>query len=498
MIGMKRKRNAFWAFLIPAAILWAACGPARGVEPAISNDDSAVTFAEDQVEDSIPSETEDEDESSAEEAVEAEFVEETATVSPTDVEVFASDKSSVDESNDEAGDDETGVTVENADEPAVEDQATQTPEAMDEDGIFLTDDRPDNLRFVTEGWNTNWQRHSIEYGELLSGGPPRDGIRSLDDPTFVSIEEAAAWLVGNEPVIALEIAGDARAYPLQILTWHEIANDVVGEVPVMVTFCPLCNSALVFDRRLDGETYEFGTSGLLRNSDLVMYDRTTESLWQQLTGEGIAGDLTGEHLTFLASSLVSFDDFKDAFPEGVVLSQATGFERAYGINPYAGYDTYENPLSADGNIMLLKQEQDGRLPAAERVVTVSLADAEVDVAYPLTVLSEVSVINDRQGGQDLAIFYAPGTSSALGDQIIASAEDVGATGVFDPNLEGQKLKFSHENEAIVDNETGSIWNILGQATNGPLAGKSLRPIVHGDHFWFSWAAFKPDTIIYQS
>ena len=440
MIGMKRKRNAFWAFLISTAILLAACSPAGGVEPAIGNNDSAVSFAEEQVEELTPPETEDEDESSTEEAVEAEDVEETPTVAPTDVEVSAGDESDVDESNDEADDVETGVADENADEPAVESQATQTPEAMDEDTVFQTDDRLDNLRFVTEGWNTNWQRHSIEYEELLSGGPSRDGIRSLDDPTFVSLEEAAEWLVGNEPVIALEIDGDARAYPLQILTWHEIANDVVGEVPVIVTFCPLCNSALVFDRRLDGETYEFGTSGLLRNSDLVMYDRTTESLWQQFTGEGIAGDLTGEQLTFLASSLVSFDNFKDAFPEGVVLSQDTGFERAYGINPYGGYDTYENPLSAGGSIALLQaRSKTAVYPRLKELSLCPWPDAGVDVAYPLSVSCQKNSVDKRfsRAGKIWRSSSQPGTSSALGGQIIAFAEDVGATGVFDANLDGQ-------------------------------------------------------------
>jgi len=274
-------------------------------------------------------------------------------------------------------------------------------------------------------------------------------------------------------------------------------NDTISEVPVTVTFCPLCNSAVVFDRRLDGETYEFGTSGLLRNSDLVMYDRTTESLWQQFTGDAIVGDLVGEQLIFIPASLVSFADFRDAFPEGDVLSQTTGFDRPYGINPYAGYDTYDSPLSQGGNIALLKQEQDRRLPAAERVVTVSLADAGIDVAYPLSILSEISVVNDRQGEQDIVVFHAPGTSSALGTDLIAIAEDVGATGVFDPNLNDNKLTFSHIDDVIVDDQTSSKWNIFGQATDGELVGSALTPIIHGDHFWFSWAAFKPDTLIYD-
>jgi hypothetical protein len=378
-----------------------------------------------------------------------------------------------------------------------------TPEATEvesgtEEGILIGDDRPERLKRVTSSWNTNWDRHSIEYDELLSGGPPRDGIPSIDEPKFEDPGEAAEWLADNEPVISLEIGGDARAYPLQILTWHEIVNDTVGDVPVIVTFCPLCNSAITFDRRLGGEVYEFGTSGLLRNSDLVMYDRTSESLWQQLTGEAIVGDLVGEQLTFLPASIVSFADFRSAYPDGVVLSRETGYSRSYGRNPYAGYDRIgQSPFLFDG-------EEDDRLPAMARVVTVSLDDPSVgsgqtvDVAYPLSILAKDGVINDTQAGRDLAVFHAIGTSSALDAATIAEGADVGATGVFDANLEGQKLSFRRDGDRIMDDDTGSTWNVLGQAIDGPLSGKSLTPIVHGDHFWFAWAAFKPDTIIYQA
>lgn len=358
--------------------------------------------------------------------------------------------------------------------------------------VLTGDTRPAQLQALTGSWNTNWERRTIEYDEVLSGGPPRDGIPSIDAPQFVNLDAAAQWLSDNEPVIALEIEGDARAYPLQVLTWHEIANDTVGGVPVVVTFCPLCNSALVFDRRVGDEVYEFGVSGLLRNSDLIMYDRTTESLWQQFTGEGIVGDHAGDQLTFLASSLVSFADFREAFPEGRVLSRETGFNRSYGRNPYEGYDTIgSNPFLFRGAI-------DGRLAAVERVVTVSLDAEAIDVAYPLSVLSQAGVINDSQGGQDLVVFFTPGTSSALGSGVIANAEDVGATGVFDPTVDGRSLTFQQKGDQIVDAETGSTWNILGQAIDGELTGESLQPIVHGDHFWFSWAAFRPDTIIYES
>ncbi len=357
--------------------------------------------------------------------------------------------------------------------------------------ILTEDDRSSRLRSVTAGWDTDWNRHTIAYDELLSGGPPRDGIPPIDDPVFISQDEAAEWLAGNEPVIALERNGDARAYPLQILTWHEIVNDTVGGDPVVVTFCPLCNSAIVFERVVDGEVTTFGTSGLLRFSDLVMWDRATESLWQQFTGEGIVGTHAGRQLAFLPSALVSFDDFREAYPDGLVLSRQTGHNRAYGQNPYVGYDTIgQSPFLFTG-------PTDGRLPAMARVITVYFEAQDVAVAYPLETLASAGVINDRQVGLDLVVFHAPGTASALGARTIAEAADVGATGVFSPMVDGERLTFKADDGVFQDEETGTTWNVLGLGVDGPLAGRALEPIVHADHFWFSWAAFRPDTIIYQ-
>lgn len=372
-------------------------------------------------------------------------------------------------------------------EPATDTELPATTKT--EVNILTIDDRSDRLRSLTDSWGTNWALHTIDYSEILSGGPPRDGIPSIDDPIFITPTEAEEWLADNEPVIFLERNGDARAYPLQVLTWHEIVNDTVGDVPVVVTFCPLCNSALVFERRIDGEIVEFGTSGLLRNSDLIMYDRTTETLWQQFTGDAIVGDKVGTRLTFIPSSLVSFADYRAAHPDGKVLSRETGFSRRYGENPYVGYD------SIDQNPFLFTAPLDERLPPMARVVTISLD--EIDLAYPLQILAEAGVINDSQGGQDLAIFHTGGTASALGARVIAEAEDVGATAVYDPNLDGQKLTFSKDGDDIVDAETGTVWTILGLAVDGPLTGQQLTPIVHADHFWFSWAAFRPDTLIFQ-
>ena len=308
---------------------------------------------------------------------------------------------------------------------------------------------------------------------------------------FEDFDEAALWIRDREPVLAVEVNGDARAYPLGILLWHEIVNDTIGGVPVAVTFCPLCNTALVFGRELDGRVLEFGVSGNLRNSDLIMFDRQTESWWQQVTGEAIVGELVGSQLQFLASSLVSFEDFRNGFPDGQVLSRDTGSLFAaqnYGLNPYQYYDNKRN------SPFLFFGERDARLPLMERVVGLNVGGSTK--AYPFDGLKQQRVIHDEVGGKQVVVFWKAGTTSALDDAIIAFSNDVGATGVFDPVVDGQRLTFKADGDGFIDEETGSVWNIFGKAESGPLQGKRLEPIIHTNHFWFAWVAFSPDTQIY--
>jgi hypothetical protein len=346
-----------------------------------------------------------------------------------------------------------------------------------------------SARISQRGWLTDFSLHTVPYDEILSGGPARDGIPPIDAPKFTTSEGASKWLGALEPVIAFEINGEARAYPLQILTWHEIVNDVVGGVPVSATFCPLCNAAIVFDRRLDGVVHDFGTTGKLRRSDLIMWDRQTETWWQQFTGEGIVGELAGKRLTMLSASIISFSDFRAANPDGLVLSRDTGFSKPYGTNPYAGYDRADqNPFLFDGDL-------DGRLLPKERVATISIG--EVDAAFPFTTLEDERVVNYSINSQDLVVFFKSGTLSALDQRSIKDSRDVGATGVFEAQVDGQRLTFQADGDRFVDNETGSVWNILGQAVEGSLTGSRLTPIVHANHFWFAWGVFKPDTLIYQ-
>ena len=340
-----------------------------------------------------------------------------------------------------------------------------------------------------DGWKTDWSKHSVPLSEITSGGPSRDEIPPLDSPKFVSPAEAAGWVKGREPVVVFSLGSEHRAYPIQILIWHEIVNDQVGDTPVTITFCPLCNTAIVFDRRLDNRVFDFGTTGSLRKSDLVMWDRQTESWWQQATGTAIVGTLTGKTLNILPASIVSFDTFRAAFPNGRVLSKDTGYPRPYGDNPYLGYDEVDKPP------FLFVGQTDGRLPPKERVVTVRVG-AET-VAYPYPLLRKRRVVADLVGGTEIIVLYEPGTASPLDTPGIAEGSDVGSTGVFWNDVDGRQLTFSASGAGFRDAETGTQWTILGSAESGPLSGRRLEPVIHGDHFWFAWAAFEPQTRIYR-
>lgn len=338
-------------------------------------------------------------------------------------------------------------------------------------------------------FSTDFSIHSVPYLEVLSGGPPKDGIPAIDNPKFVSVAEANEWMEDVEPVIMIDRNSEARAYPIQILMWHEIVNDEVGDEPIVVTFCPLCNTGIAFERTVDGQVFDFGTTGRLRNSNLIMYDRQTETWWQQATGEGIAGEMTGTQLVFLPAAMISWEDFKTAHPDGMVLSRDTGFSRAYGNNPYTGYD------NINSSPFLFRGDTSDELPAMARVLTVELNNEAV--AYPYAVLRERHVVNDRIGETEVVVIWQAGSASALDGAKIASSSDVGAANIYLRGLDDEILTFIYDGSKIIDEQTGSEWDILGKAVSGELAGKQLEPIVAINHFWFSWAAFMPETRIFQ-
>ncbi|QZY29124.1 DUF3179 domain-containing protein [Nocardioides coralli] len=327
----------------------------------------------------------------------------------------------------------------------------------------------------------------IDTDDLISGGPPPDGIPPIDAPKFQPVDEVD-WLVDDDPVLSLQIEDEAKAYPLQVMTWHEIVNDTVGGVPVAVTYCPLCNSGVAFERVVDGERYDFGTSGLLYADNLVMYDRQTRSLWPQLTGLASVGELTGTQLTAIPLGVTGFAQFREAFPQGKVLTRDTGFERPYGENPYAGYDDPDGSLLFD-----LPDGEDPRLPVKERVIGVEI-DGDA-LAVRRQTVADRQVMEVEVGGQELVLWHTPGQRSALDTSAIAQGRDVGTVGVYDPQVDDRRLTFEPAGGGFRDDQTGSRWNVLGVATSGPLAGTQLTPVTHLDTFWFSWVAFKPDTAL---
>lgn len=374
-------------------------------------------------------------------------------------------------------------------EVVAEESAAGEGEATSEGGLAAVEFLPaEDPPFNTGGFTTDFSKRVIDYGDILSGGPPKDGIPAIDDPLFDPIDSALNRVAAQEPVIVFEHEGDARAYPLSILMWHEIVNDEVGGKPVTVTFCPLCNASIIFEREFDGQVLDFGTTGRLRNSDLVMYDRQTETWWQQFTGEGLIGEYAGQQLGFLPSQVLSFEDFKALHPDGLVLAVGDTM-RNYGVNPYAGYDTNPQPFLFDGEI-------DPRLFAVERVVGIDMGGETM--AYAFSDVAEAGAINDEVAGTPLVVWHKSGTTSAMGGPRIAENRDIGSVGAFSRQVGDQLLTFAaNDDGTFSDNETGSTWLISGLASDGELAGTQLETVLSFDHFWFAWAAFNPDTGLWE-
>jgi hypothetical protein len=339
-------------------------------------------------------------------------------------------------------------------------------------------------------WKTNTERRSINLKDLISPEVPvpKDGIPTIDRPRFVSVNEARNWLADKEPVIVLQVRGVNRAYPLQILVWHEVVNELIAGVPVIITYCSICNSAIVFERKLGRRILTFGITGFVHGSNMVLYDRETESWWQQFTGEAIVGDFTGRKLNPLPAQIISFAQFASAYPKAEVLSRQTGYTRDYGRNPHFRYDNIE------GGPSHFRGKPDRRLRPMEKVIGIEIG--EQAKAYPYSMSNARRVLYDQIGTQEIVIFHAEWALSALDATDMKKSKEAGSTCVFAPFVDGRKLRFAYEDGQFVDAETGSRWNILGTAVSGSLRGKNLKRIPHGDYFAFAWLAFKPKSEIF--
>ncbi len=255
---------------------------------------------------------------------------------------------------------------------------------------------------------TDFDRASVDFGDIMSGGPPRDGIPAIWEPSFIDAADETR-IHPREPVMTYEAEGATpRAYPIRYLMWHEIVNDEVGGEPIAVTFCPLCNSAMIFDARIDGERHTFGVSGRLRHSDMVMYDRETESWWQQATGEGIVGQHTGQVLTLLPGWMESWAEYTERNPDGLVMDEPD-WRRNYGANPYTNYDTSARPFLYQG------ENPPHDISPLARVVRVE------NRAWTFARLREEGEISEA----GVVLSWRPGQASALDTAQIADGRDVG-------------------------------------------------------------------------
>jgi hypothetical protein len=298
-------------------------------------------------------------------------------------------------------------------------------------------------------------KHIVPLDQIVSGGPPPDGIPSIDNPKFLSVVDASKFLKDSDLVVGLTIKGQTKAYPLLILVWHEIVNDKVGGVPVAVTYCPLCFTAKLY------------------NNNLVMYDRFSGSLWSQALGEGIVGSHAGESLKRIPLDLAYWKDWKQLYPNSMVLSTDTGFTRPYGVDPYGDYYTSDQlffPISKVDKRLGLK------------VMVVGLDNEGQYKAYILPQIESSKVINDKVGNKSIVLF-------SLYPRMVRA---------YSPIINSQTLNFQYiaSTNKVFDKQTGSEWNFDGLALNGQLKGKQLTRLPFDEGFWFSWAAFHPQTRIY--
>jgi hypothetical protein len=320
--------------------------------------------------------------------------------------------------------------------------------------------------------------HLIPMDSILSGGPEKDGIPSIDAPQFATSESWDQYEFRDEGlVIGVDVDGARRAYPFQVLVWHELVNDTLAGEPILISYCPLCGSGIAFERVVEGRAVEFGVSGLLHNSDLLMYDRESDSLWSQINGTAVVGERVGTRLTFYPSEIMTWADWKRAYPDSEVLTTETGAARDYTRDPYGDY-------YFDSRLFFPVDDSSDNFDALPLKANVTGIEVE-GPSYGAFVdddVREVGIVNETVGETPVVVF----ADSQAGDNIV----------VFEREHDGQMLTFALEDEGLVDDETGTRWSFDGLALAGPLAGAQLVELLSVKSFWFAWVAFHPETSLW--
>jgi len=314
---------------------------------------------------------------------------------------------------------------------------------------------------------------------IVSGGPPKDGIPSIDEPKYVSVSEADKFLEENDVVFVVDYKNNVKIFPQKILVWHEIVNDDVDGEKIAVTYCPLTGSAIGFKGKFNSIETTFGTSGKLVNSNLVMYDRATESYWPQILGVAVTGSQKGRTLEQFPVIWTRWNKARGKYPNAVVLSRDTGFIRSYGRDPYGSYLTTNNYYDSGGAFFPV-MAKDNRLEAKRIVVGVKINNSELAIVK--SKIAENKIANLFIEEMPIVVIYD---------------ESLDTVRVYSRKLENRVLNFEINNGNIVDKETGSEWNVFGKSVNGVMKSKKLEPVNSFDVMWFAWVAFYPQTEIYN-
>jgi hypothetical protein len=332
--------------------------------------------------------------------------------------------------------------------------------------------RSSNGSDTTQSW-------LIPRNEVKDGGPGKDGIPALEDPEFISAG-SADYLAEDDMVIGLVVGDEARAYSHDILDWHEIVNDQVYDVSIAVTYCPLTGTGIGWNREIDGNMTTFGVSGLLYNSNLIPYDRASDSNWSQIRLDCVNGKLKGKVVETIPMVETTWKTWKMMYPDTRVLSTSTGHERPYGRYPYGNYRT-------DDDLLLFPvAHEDDRIPKKERVLGIVLSGNLR--AYRFSELGiSMSVIQEEVEGLNLVI-----AGNREDNFMVAFLNDPG---------DGTRLSFSAVQDqypVVMSDEEGNLWDVNGRAVDGPRKGSRLGNLPSCMGYWFSFAAFYPELTIYGS
>ncbi len=305
----------------------------------------------------------------------------------------------------------------------------------------------------------------------ISVGLPEGAIPEISNPVFITADNVT-YPHDDDIVIGVTYNGVAKAYPLNILSWHEVVNDNFSGKPVAITYCVFCRTAIAYESKMSGKALTFRITGLLYNANDILVDVQTRSYWQQITGESIMGDYIGRNLTKIPAEMTTWGLWKGKYPETLLLSDNTGFDRDYTINPYAGYEESENT-------QYFPKAEDKTLFVKDIIYGVVFNDGFR--AYPKNNVTVAGLINDRAGNERLLVLHD---------------KDLDVVKIFDRMLKSSELNFELRGDKIIDTNTNSVWNYDGVATDGALKGNKLKRVDAVQSFWYVWAGFYPKTQVY--